>query len=58
VAGTINSDLTTDNPRIQIRKGLKNEIFFDYDINGYMYDIALIKVLKNSMKMKKKLKFI
>ncbi len=47
MAGTINSDLTADNPRIQIRKGLKNEIYFDYDINGYMYDIALIKVKTN-----------
>lgn len=43
-AGTVSSDLSSDNPRIQIRYGLKNEIFFDYDIDKLMYDICLIKV--------------
>lgn len=44
-AGLLYSDLSSNgNPAVQIRRGLKNEIFFDYDINSIMYDICLIKV--------------
>lgn len=36
------------NPNMQIRYGLKNEIFFDYNIDSFMYDICLIKVSTNA----------
>ena len=43
-AGMLNANLTSGEPTIQTRKGLRNRIPFDYDIFSFMYDIALIQV--------------
>ena len=49
-AGMLYANLTTGEPTIQIRRGLRNRIPFDYDIFSFMYDIALIQVPMSSIK--------
>jgi len=43
-AGILNKNLSSGEPSMQLRSGLKNQIFFDYQTSSMMYDIALIKV--------------
>jgi hypothetical protein len=49
-AGMLNANVSAGEPTIQIRKGLRNRIPFDYDIFSFMYDIALIQVPISSIK--------
>ena len=54
VAGAVSITNLTDE-RVQQRRGLRNEIFFDYDINDVKYDIALMKVCHTLIIMRRSL---